>query len=561
MRICAAIHLLLGLVLTTGLSSCFSFDQDKGSLDSASGEQGDSSTTPAGAGADADKAGASIPARLDASETFTFRLPGEPETLDWNLAHTMIETYILMNLMEGLVSVDSNLGIQPALAEKWEVSDDRKVWTFHLRDDVYWSDGVALQARDFVFSWKRLLAPATAASYAYFLFDIVGAQEYNAGKLKDFTEVGITAKGTHTLEIRLKKPVDYFLYIPGFWVTFPLREDIVRKYGSSWAKPGRMVTLGPYSLAQYVLNSRIVLKANPKYYRFKGNIEWVVAQIVNDNSTALKLYETGKLDFLTDISTLDLERMAGRSDLKTYPYLKTGYLGFSVQKHPANLAGFRRAVAMAIDKSKMGLVLQGGQTAASTFVPPQLPGYSANAGLAFNPEKARQELKRSGVLSGGKVVVDLLTPNWDKNITLAEYLESELKKNLGIQVNIQPLDHKSFRVQVDLHTNPLFFGSWGADFPHPDNFLSVFTADSGNNRTQWKNSRYDQLVLRAREGGRTANESQKLYLSAQKILLEEEAVIVPLYYEPNKALVRARIKGLTLNPLNYLLLREVQLEY
>ena len=148
--------------------------------------------------------------------------------------------------------------------------------------------------------------------------------------------------------------------------------------------------------------------------------------------------------------------------------------------------------------------------------------------------------------------------NWDKAVTIGQFIQGELKKNLGITAVLQPFDHKTFRAQLDLHAFALFESSWSADYPDPDNFLSLFLSDTGNNRTTWKNAKYDQLVLKARYH-QNAREREKLYLEAQKILQEQEAVVLPLYYEPNMALVRSRVEGLELNPINYLLLRKVML--
>lgn len=489
-------------------------------------------------------------------KTFTLRLPGEPETLDWNIAHTMVETYVLMNLMEGLVSFEQGLKISPALASSWTVSPDGKIYTFKIRPNVKWSDGVPLRAQDFVYSWKRLLSPLTAASYAYFLFDIAGAEEFNRGTNKDFEKVGIKALDELTLQVTLARPVAYWIYIPGFWVTFPLRQDVVEKHGNAWAKPGRMITLGPYNLESYEPDAKVVLRANPNYFGKKGNVEKVVALVVKDSSTAMNLYEAGKLDLLTDLATLDMKRSLGRHDLKTFPYLKAVYLGINVSKFPVNQLKVRRAIAMAIDKSKIGEILWGGQQKASTFVPPGLLGHSSNVGLSYDPKKAREELASAGIPVGQPLSLEIIVPNWDKTITLCQYVQAELKKNLGIDVIVQPFDHKTFRAQLDLKIYHAFIISWGADYPDPDNFVSVFLTNSGNNRTSWGNPEYDQLVFQARtlldEKKRTAN-----YLKAQKILEEDGAAVIPLFYEPNRALVKPRVQGLEINPLNMLLIKKI----
>lgn len=496
--------------------------------------------------------------KASSAKTFSFRLMGEPETLDWNRAYTTMETYLLMNLMEGLVDIDQNLKINPALAERWTISDDQKTYTFYLRKDVKWSDGVSLKASDFVTSWKRLLSPKTAASYAYMMYDIEGAEDFSKGKKTDFNQVGVKALDALTLQVKLKRPVASWIYIPSFWVTFPLRADILEKFGESWAKAGRMVTLGPFTLVSYEFDAKVILKANPLYYGKKGNVEEVIAYIVRDASSAMSLFEAGKLDFFPDISSVDLKKLDGRKDLKSFPYLKTGYLGFLTTKFPLSNPHFRRAIAMAMDTKQIGGILHGGQKPAHSFVPPPLLGYSEKIGLPFNVEKAKSELKASGFDATRGPEIELLLPNWDKTITIGEFIQNELKKNLGLKVKLRPFDHKTFRAQLDLHEFGMFMGSWSADYPDPDNFMSIFLSDAGNNRTLWKNALYDQKVLDAR-GMRDSKTREKNYFAAQKFLLEEDSVIAPLYYEPNIVLLRDRVKGLEINPLNLLNLRKVNL--
>ncbi len=505
-------------------------------------------------------ANAAPPAANPAGKTFTLRLSGEPETLDWNRAHTMVETYVLMNLMEGLLTFDAKLKPVPALAERFTQSSDQLTYTFYLKRDVKWSDGAPLKAQDFVYSWKRLLTPSTAASYAYFLYDVEGAQEFNQGKLTDFSKVGIRALDDRTFQVKLVHPVAHWLSIPTFWVTFPLREDVVQKHGAGWAYPGKMVTVGPYLLSSYDVDSKIVMKANPLYYGKRGNISEVVGLIVKDDTTAMTLYESGKLDFMNDLSTHDLRRLAGRKDLKAFPYLKTGYMGFVIEKFPLTHAKVRRAISMAIDRSKIGEILHGNQKKASSFVPPGIVGHFPKLGLPYDPIKAKAELRNSGVDLSKPLQIELTLPNWDKVLTLGQYIQSELKKNLGIEVILQPFEHKTFRAQLSVKAFPMFLLSWSADYPDPDNFVSLFISQSGNNMTGWKgtpaNAKYDALIFEGRKT-QDSKKREKLYSEAQKLLIEDEAVVMPLYYEPNMALVREKVKGLELNPMNYLLLRNV----
>jgi oligopeptide transport system substrate-binding protein len=202
---------------------------------------------------------------------------------------------------------------------------------------------------------------------------------------------------------------------------------------------------------------------------------------------------------------------------------------------------------MAIDRRGAVELLHGGQTPATSFVPPGLEGYSQQGGLPFDPALAREELKKAGLVPSS-VNIDLVIRNSDKEILIAQYLQNQLQKNLGITLSIHPFDGKAFRSQIDSGSFGLFENSWSADFVDPNNFLSLFIADSGSNRTRWKDPKYDQLV------------SARLYPKAQQLLLKDAAVILPLYYESNTALIKPRVRGLSITPLGGVFLRDVILD-
>ncbi len=491
---------------------------------------------------------------LAAEHRFTFRLPAEPATLDWNKAHTPIETHMLVNLMEGLVSVDDQLRVQPALAEKWKISPDGLTYTFEIRKGAKWSDGVAVRAQDFVFSWKRLLTRATGAQYAYFLFDIEGAEAFFKGEQPDFSKVGVRAASDHQLVVKLARAVPYWIFLPSFWVTFPMREDLAGKPG--WLDAAKLVSAGPYVLASRELDQRLTLKPNPHYWGKRGNLTEIVAQVVRDDSTALTLYESGKLDFLTDLSAPDVERLEKRPDLRNFPYLKTVFLVMVASRQPTDKALVRQAIAHAIDRGPIPKILHGAQKVAGYLVPPPILSADPKLGIAFDPKKARELLTKAGATSLPHA--DILIPNTEKATTVAQYLQGELKKNLGWAVGVSPFDNKTYRSQMEAKAFALYIGSWSADYPDPDNYASIFLSDAGTNRSGWKNGEYDKLVMSART--QKPSERAKTYRQAMSLLQSQEAIVLPLYYEPNLALVRTTVRGLSLNPLNYLYLRQVSLE-
>lgn len=486
---------------------------------------------------------------------FQFRIASQPETLDWNLAHTPVETHLLVNLMEGLVSVDAQARPIPALAEKWEISRDGKTYTFHLRRGIKWTDGKDLEAAQFIASWKRLLTPSTGASYSYLLDDVAGAFEFRTGKIKDFAKVAVRAPDPHTLVVQLSKSVAHWIFIPSFWVTFPIREELIQKWGNHWTDPDHLVVLGPFRLSSAIPDQKYELNANPQYWAGAPRLQKAVARIVREDSTALTLFESQGLDLIVDLPPLDVPQLRGRKEFRSFPYLKTVFLGQVIDRDPLKAVAARKAIAQALNRKQLPLLLQGEQAVAGGFVPPPLLGSHSESALKYDPTAARAAASEAGLV--GKSVVMLL-PNLEKSLMIAQWIQGELKKNIGLQVELRPLDNKAFRARVDLKQDPLFLLSWSADYPDPDNFLSLFLAEAGNNRTRFKNSDFDRLILQARS--ETSSQRRKaLYQKAEHLLLEQEVAVVPLYHEPNLALVSNRVEGLAINPLNYLDLRMVRL--
>ena len=229
-------------------------------------------------------------------DTLNINIGTEPPSLDGSLATDSTSYTILNNIMDGLTKFSMEHKPEPALAESWEISEDGKTFIFKIRDGVVWSDGVPLKAQDFVYSWHRILNPETAGDYAYFLFDLKNAEEYNSGKIDDFSKVGVKAIDDNTLLVELKRPATYFPSVVSFMSTFPLREDIIKKHGQRWTEPKNIVTIGPYKLTKWKHHNFIILEENENYWGQKPKNVKKVKMIMNENSTsALALYESGEL--------------------------------------------------------------------------------------------------------------------------------------------------------------------------------------------------------------------------------------------------------------------------
>lgn len=490
-----------------------------------------------------------------------FRMPigAEPPTLDWSLATDSVSFDVLNNLMEGLTQYNANLEPIPAVAERWEFSEDGKTITYYLRGDVRWTDGKPVAAGDFEYSWKRLLSPATAAQYAYFLFDVENAAEYNSGKIKDWSLVGIKALSPSVLQIRLKQPVVYFPSITTFMVTFPQREDIIARYGERWTDPDKIATNGPFVLDEWKHEYKLVLKANKNYYGARPGIGKAILYVVREAATALTLYETGELD-MTGLPPVAIPTYKSSPEYVNLPLLRGYYYGFNVEKPPFDNALVRQALARAIDRSRIPVILQGGEIPASSWIPKGMFGYNPDVGAKFDAEKARALLAQAGYPGGKGFPKVVAAYNSDPNNRLiAEFIQDQWKKHLNIGVEFESQEWKVFLSRLKVDPPQIFRLGWGADFPDPDNFMNLFTSASGNNRSRWSNSRYDELVA---QGAAERDPAKRLaiYNEAQTLLTQTEAPIVSLFIQAQNRLVKPYVRGLQLNAMEMLYLKYVALE-
>ncbi|MDA0692048.1 MAG: peptide ABC transporter substrate-binding protein [Nitrospinae bacterium] len=491
--------------------------------------------------------------------SFRMAVRAEPPTLDWSLATDSISFNILTNLMEGLTQYNADLEAVPAVAKRWEFSENGRVITFYLRDDVFWSDGKPVTAHDFEYSWKRLLNPATAAQYAYFLFDIENAAEYNSGKITDPAKVGVRAVTPTVLEVKLKKPVVYFPSIVTFMVTFPMREDIVERYGDLWTEPGNIVTNGPFTLDEWKHEYKLILKANDRHYEGRPAIDTVLIYVVEEPTTALTLYETGELDIL-ELPPVAIPHYKNSPDYRSLPQLRGYYYGFNVEKPPFDDVRVRQAFSHAVDRSQIPIILQGGEIPTSSWIPKGMFGYNPDIGPKFNPEKARRLLADAGYPEGkGFPVTQAMFNTESRNRLIAEFLQAQWKQHLNVDIEFESQEWKVFLSRLQMDPPPLFRLGWGADFPDPDNFMNLFISTSGNNRLRWANSRYDELVAKG-PVIRDPKQRQALYDEAQTLLTEIDTAMISLFIQVQNLLIKPHIKGLEMNSMELLYIKRIHLD-
>ncbi|HEY7554382.1 MAG TPA: peptide ABC transporter substrate-binding protein [Candidatus Binatia bacterium] len=499
------------------------------------------------------------PARV-VDNYFRVNLGTEPPTLDWSLATDHVSFNVIANLMVGLSEFDKTLKPAPVIAKTWEFQDGGRKIIFNLRDDVSWSDGKKVRAQDFEYSWKRLLDPKTASEYAYILFDIVNAQDYHEGKIAEPSAVGVRAVEDFKLEVRLRHPASYFLAITTFEVTFPQRQDIVEKFAARWTEPGNIVTNGPYRLSSWKHENEIELTANPGFFRGTPAIDKIRMFMVNEKTTALAMYEQGQLDFVDNhsIPIFEKKRLSNQRGFKRVPQLRGYYYGFRTDRPPFDDPRVRQAFMMALDRSVFPNILHGGEIPASSWIPPGMLAHNAKIGLLFNAVEARRLLREAGYPDGKGFPPVVLAYNTEEDHKLvAEAAQSMWQRNLGVLVKLENQEWKVYLKQLQNDPPAIFRLGWGADYPDPDNFMKLFTANSGNNHTRWKNKKYDQLLEQAArelDGKRRV----KLYDQAQKILCETDLPIMPLFWVAESTLLNPHFTGLEFNSMARMDLRHVR---
>lgn len=490
---------------------------------------------------------------LDVKDTLRINLLQEPPTLDWNKATDTTSALVLNNIMDTLIGYNLNdpeLAIIPQLLTSWTPSQGAKVWTFEVRKDVKWSDGQAFTAQHVLDGWERVLNPATASEYAYFLFPIKNAKAYNSGKVKDFKEVGAKINDKGQVVVELEKPMSYFPLLLTHHSTSPIRADVVAKFGNKWTDPANIVTLGPYTLKIWDHDKNVVLERFDGYYGEKAKIKNIIGYMINEYSTALNLFDAGRLDFQETLPFKELPQYRQKPGFRSPPSLSIYYYGFNIRKPPFDNLKVRKAFSQAIDRKQITDLLAGGQAPLTSWIPTGMFGYEKDIGLNFNPEAAKKLLDEAGYKDRSKFPSIAIAFNTNENHQrVAENVQAQLKKNLGIDVQISNEEWKVYLNRLHNDTPALFRMGWLADYPDPDNFMALMTSYSDNNYTGWKSKAYDELV---EHGATTADKDKRrgIYAQAQKLLTETDVSVIPLYSDVRPCLWSDRVQNPPVNALN-----------
>jgi oligopeptide transport system substrate-binding protein len=465
----------------------------------------------------------------------------EPESLDPAIVTGISEMRITKAMFEGLLRLDPREARPtPGLAERWEVSPDQTRYTFYLRSNLVWSTGEPITARDFVYSWRRALAPETAADYAGQLFYIRNAEAFCTGQTTNFNEVGVHAIDDRRLQVELDHPVAFFLELCCFPTLAIVPRQAIERHGDRWLTQLPLPSSGPYELEYWQLNHKVRLRKNPRYWD-AGNTrsERIDVLPIGSPNVALNLYETGEADIVWDKDLVPTELMdvlTNRADFHTFAYLGTYFYRFNVTRPPLNDPRVRRAFAQATDKQALiHKLTHAGEKPATGFVPIGVANHLPPEGLDYDPVRARELLAEAG-FPGGQGFPPIEYAFFSAagggaklQGKIAVELQQMWRENLGVRIQLRQIERKIFYTAQSRLDYDISASSWVGDYNDPNTFLDLYMSNSGNNRTGWKSARYDDLI---RQANRETDLKRRagLFRDAEHVLVAEDVPVVPLYF-------------------------------
>jgi ABC-type oligopeptide transport system substrate-binding subunit len=472
----------------------------------------------------------------------------EPLALDPARISDDVSTFIAAQLFEGLVRVDADYNVLPAVAARWKVADRGRRYTFRLREGLCWSDGNPLTALDFELAWRRNLRLDPPAQLTHLLYVIENARAFGERQIDDPQQVGVRALDDHTLEVRLEEPIAYLPQLLAHPIAYPLPRQAGQDGQGSWTDPEQIVGNGPYQLAEWRRGERLALTRNPFYHgRFPGNVERVECPIIRDYGSALDGYAAGALDAVNlinaDPGAIARARVAYGRELVFTPHSSTYYMAFRTDRAPFDDVRVRQAFVHAVDRDALVREASEGQylPANGGFIPPGMPAHSPDIGLVYDVDRARDLLAQAGYPGGRDFpIVSWLYSGASAGEPVVPFMHRAWQENLGLELQAQSVDWGEFMVRRKLDPPHLSLMGWSADLPDPDGFLrATYHSSEGINAAccGWHNARFDALV---EEAARVPDPARRmvLYQEADRILVCEETAIMPLFYAQGRILIK-----------------------
>ena len=511
-------------------------------------------TTPSGTGGESQSQAPAV------DQVLRVPLGGEPATLDPNRASDSVSIQVLTQLARPLVYFDPALNTvsEGGLADTWELSEDGQTVTFHLKDGIKYSDGSDIVAADFVTSWKRLIDPRTAADYSYVMLDIAGATDVYGADPEDNAAVdaalekfGVEAPDDATFVVHLSHPATYFVSIATLWVTAPLREDF--QFGEAEG----YVSSGPYIMEEWNHEANITLVPNPEWTAGPASqVTSIEMPVIADPAQALAAYENDEID-IVGVPSADVHRVRDDPELSQQVVqgdrLSLEYYGFDMRKESAfaKSKNLRYAFTEAVDKQTLIDTLRAGVgTVAGSAVPPGMPGHQDNIGIPYDAEKAKTDFQAAlGDLgmSAGDLKLQLGYNTEADHEPTVEFLQEQWRTAFNVNVELVGLEWSSYLTRLNEDPFDIFRLGWGADYPHPNNFLTdLFTCTSGNNNMQYCNEDFDALMAKAAVEP-DLDTQVGIYNQAQEMLVDDAPVIF-ISWGGRFTLVKPWVQNMTITP-------------
>src|SRR5690554_2283487 len=509
---------------------------------------------------------------------FRYNEHGNIPTLDPAFARNPQAIWPDNQLYNGLVQLDDSLNIKPDIAKRWTIDDSTNTYTFHLRTDVYFHQNRAFAqegtqnsksytrkvvAEDFVYSFDRLLDESVASSGSWVMNNV---KSYKA-------------ENDSTLIISLKKPFPAFLGLLSMRYCSVVPREAVEYYGNEFRR--NPVGTGPFQFKMWEENVKLVFTKNPLYFERDENgerlpyLEAVAITFLPDKQSEFLQFAQGKLDFISgldgshkdELLTTEGKLQSKYSDMAymiTGPYLNTEYLGIFLGSKTTEIQNkaLRQAINYGFDREKMVTYLRNGMgiPAIHGFIPKGLPGYEEIKGYTYQPEKAKQLIEQYKTETGDSKPEITIGTN-SQYLDICEYVQRELEK-IGISVTIDVMPPSTLRQMRSSGELDIFRGSWIADYPDAENYLSLFYSQNftpnGPNYMHFKNEVYDSLYVNSLSVS-NIDERKLLYTKMDSIIVEE-APVVPLFYDMAVRFVNNKVSGLGINPQNFLILKKVKKE-
>jgi oligopeptide transport system substrate-binding protein len=447
-----------------------------------------------------------------------YRLNTNPTTLDPALIVDVTGGLIAAKIFNGLVRIGDNLSIQPDIAKNWSLSRDGLTYTFSLKHGVYFSNNKEVKAYDFKYSFKRILDPKSRSPDTWVLEKILGAAEFMQGRASDVK--GIKVIDDYTLEISLKKPFSPFLSLLTTSAAYVVPREEVERWGPDFSS--HPIGTGPFILKELLPNREIMLVKRDDYFDIPAKVKGIIYRIIPEDLTAVTEFEIGNIDIIT-IPASEYSRYKNDHEkqnlISSIKGLNTYYLGLNCSRPPFNSMGLRRAMNYAIDREKiLNTIYERRGRLASGPVPDIMRRWDMPDTYEYNPQKAIKLIKKAGL--DGFTINFYITADQEV-VDIAEVIQSYIKA-IGIHVKIKQLEWSAYKDAINRGEPDMFYMSWWADYPDPENFLFPLFHSSnfgaGGNRARYSNPVVDSMI----ENGQHTMEEKKRDLCYKKA---EETIV------------------------------------